>query len=355
MVRRLVPELEARRYLIEGFDEFPAIPADVMEQWKAPFGAREAWQLDVRDATVPGPHGPVPVRVYTPPGAAPDGGRACLVWMHGGAFAWGDLDMAEADEVARGVAGRADVVVVSVDYRLCAIPPELGGAVGGAVDGRVDGDGRPVRFPVPQDDCEAVLAAVRAEPERFGVDAGLVAVGGASAGASLAASVTWRAARAGRPPWQTLLVYPMLHPELPAPDDELAEALRSAPAALQFPWWMTVAIQHATLGDGRAPTQDTHPGIGEDLALFPPTYVENCEFDAFRSSGQLFAQQLRAAGVDVVEVTRPGVPHGHLDLVGFRPAGDTLDSLAERLRVTLVTVEPGASAGQGPCGRSATA
>ena len=48
----------------------------------------------------------MPVRVYMPTGPAPDGGRACLVWMHGGAFAWGDLDMAEAHEVARGIAGR---------------------------------------------------------------------------------------------------------------------------------------------------------------------------------------------------------------------------------------------------------
>ena len=55
--------------------------------------------------TVAGPHGPVPVRVYAPPTPAPPGGRPCLVWMHGGAFAWGDLDMPEAHEVARELAG----------------------------------------------------------------------------------------------------------------------------------------------------------------------------------------------------------------------------------------------------------
>ena len=42
--------------------------------------------------------------------------------------------------------------------------------------------------------------------------------------------------------------------------------------------------------------------------------------------------RLRAAGVDVVETTRAGVPHGHLDLVGFAPARRTLDALASRLR-----------------------
>lgn len=328
MTRSLVPGLEARRHLIEAYADHATVPEAVTARWKAPFGPPEDWDLTITPAVVPGPHGPVPVRVYAPRGAAPEGGRAGLVWLHGGAFAWGDLDMAEAHEVARGVAGRAGAVVVSVDYRLCPVPPELGGTV----DGRVDGTGRPVRFPVPVDDCAAALEAVTADPARFGVDPDRVAIGGASAGASLAASVTLRAAAAGRVPWQTLLVYPMLHPELPAPDDELAEALAAAPRALRFPAWMLEATRRTVLGEGDHPPDDeVFPGLAADLGRFPPTYVENCEFDAFRASGEAFSRRLRAAGVDVVEVTRAGVPHGHLDLVGFAPAHDTLDALAGRL------------------------
>ncbi|MBD3943510.1 alpha/beta hydrolase fold domain-containing protein [Microbacterium sp. NEAU-LLC] len=331
MTRLFVPELEARRHLLDGYDDHPSIPQSVVDQWKAPFGPAEEWDLSVTDEELPGPHGPVPVRVYTPRGPVPDGGRACLVWMHGGAFVWGDLDMPEAHEVARGVAGRADAVVISVHYRRCPVPPELNGTI----DGRVDELGQPVRFPVPQDDCAAVLDEVRAGAARFGVDPARIAVGGASAGASLAASATLRAARAGRAPWQTLLVYPLVHPELPAPDDELAEALAAVPTALQIPRWMHDAIQRTTLGDVDRPREeDFTPGISDSLGLFPPTYVENCEFDALRSSGQLFSEQLRTAGVDVVESMRAGVPHGHLDLVGFRPAAETLDALAARLRET---------------------
>ncbi|MEV4715368.1 alpha/beta hydrolase fold domain-containing protein [Micromonospora sp. NPDC049374] len=206
MIRLLVPEIEARRHLIEGYAQFPDVPEDVTNLWKAPFGPPEEWDLCVAEQTIDGPHGPVPVRVYMPTGPAPDGGRACLVWMHGGAFAWCDLDMAEAHEVARGIAGRADVVVVSVDYRLCPVPAELGGTV----DGRVDERGRPVRFPIPQDDCAAVLDAVRDDSARLGVDASRIAIGGASAEAALVAAVTLRTVADGHPPWQTLLVYPML-------------------------------------------------------------------------------------------------------------------------------------------------
>ena len=61
--------------------------------------------LNMEDAEVRGRHGVVPVRIYPPPGGAAEN-AAPLVWAHGGAFAWGDLDMAEAHEVARGIAGR---------------------------------------------------------------------------------------------------------------------------------------------------------------------------------------------------------------------------------------------------------
>ncbi len=325
---RLVPELEARRHLLDGYASFRELPDEVSARWKAPFGPPEEWDLEVAPTTVAGPHGPVPVRVYTPSSPAPARGRACLVWMHGGAFAWGDLDMPEAHEVARGVAGRADAVVVSVDYRLCPVPRELGGTG----DDRLDERGRRVCFPVPQDDCAAVLDAVRADPARFGADPARVAIGGASAGAALAAGVTVRACDQGRPPWQCLLVYPLLHPGVPEPDDELAAALAAAPAALAFPPDMSEAIDRAMLGGGReTATPYAYAGLSEDLSTFPPTYVENSELDAFRASGHRFAEQLRAAGVDVVEATRPGVPHGHLDLVGFAPAAATLDALAARL------------------------
>ena len=54
-----------------------------------------------------------------------------LVWLHGGGFAGGTLDMREADQVARELADRTGGLVFSVDYRL-------------ARDG--------VHFPVPHED-----------------------------------------------------------------------------------------------------------------------------------------------------------------------------------------------------------
>lgn len=62
------------------FAEFSRDPAE----WSAPAEVR------IQDGEVPGPHGPVPCRVYSP--ARPSGNG--LVWVHGGGFHSGDLDMA---------------------------------------------------------------------------------------------------------------------------------------------------------------------------------------------------------------------------------------------------------------------
>src|SRR4051794_18743624 len=98
------------------------------------------------ETAAPGPHGPVPVRVYEPAG---DGAaRPCLVWVHGGGFIGGDLDMGEADWTAREICARAGAIVVSVDYRL-------------AVDG--------VHYPIPLNDCVAAVDWVRGNTALLGI------------------------------------------------------------------------------------------------------------------------------------------------------------------------------------------
>ncbi|MFC8733479.1 alpha/beta hydrolase fold domain-containing protein [Luteimicrobium sp. NPDC057192] len=323
---RFVPEIEERLGLVAPYPTYGEIPAEKEARWKAPYGPPESWPLDVVDTAVPGPHGKVPVRVYVPAPPPPPAGRPGLVWVHGGAFAFGDLDMPEADTTARGVAGRAGAVVVSVDYRLCPAPAELGG--GGA--DRVDERGRPVRFPVPHDDCLAAFTAVRDGAADLGLDPARLAIGGASAGGCLAAGAALRLSDEGRAPWQLLLVYPVLHPVLPDPSPELAEALDAVPPSLLFPAGARTGITRAYLGDGPA-TPYAFAGLAPNLSGLPPTFVENAELDVLRASGERFAEQLRHAGVAVESVLRRGVPHGHLDSVGLAAAASTMDDLARRL------------------------
>ena len=68
----------------------------------------------VRDDAIPGPGGPLKVRVYTPRGHR----RAwpLIVVFHGGGWILGDLD--SQDMIARGLSVSAGAMVMSVDYRL---------------------------------------------------------------------------------------------------------------------------------------------------------------------------------------------------------------------------------------------
>ena len=103
------PDVAARFPLLDGL-------TSMREAYGTPEGLAqirgyESWDPRVRppdvatrEETVPGPHGPVPVRIYSPDAA---GGLPCLVWAHGGGVLGGDLDMREADWTAREVCARA--------------------------------------------------------------------------------------------------------------------------------------------------------------------------------------------------------------------------------------------------------
>ena len=127
----------------------------------------------VEDRTVPGPAGPIPIRIYTP--AAGHAPRPALVYIHGGGWVIGDPDM--TDSICRVVANRAECVVVSVDYRLS---PEH-------------------KFPVPFDDCYAAFTWVAENASSIGVDGSRLAVGGDSAGGNLSAAVALRHAMRAAP------------------------------------------------------------------------------------------------------------------------------------------------------------
>lgn len=159
----------------------------------------------------------VPVRLYEPQ-IAPSGALtkpsgepwATLIWAHGGSFMRGDLDWPESDWVAHQFAGHG-VRVIAVDYALASDT---------------------VKAPAPANDVAAVLRWVES---RYG---GAILVGGASAGANLAAEaaiIQAAVAEAGiaGPSSGVIMMYPTLHRKQ-RPNAAIAQIVTDLPEIRRF-------------------------------------------------------------------------------------------------------------------------
>ena len=250
------------------------------------------------------------LRVYRPP--EPDGRG--LVWVHGGGFTAGGLDMPESDWVSRELADRG-VTVFAVNYRLA---------------------GAATRYPAPSDDVLSAWRCATALAEEYVVSPVRLALGGASAGANLATGAVIRMLAGGEHPLPAcvVLAYPTLHVDQPSPSAELEAALAAAPAADRFAPPRISAMYRAYLGEEiSTPPVAAVPGLASrtHLSGFPPTLILLSEIDDLRASGEGFAGQLAAARVRVRVETEWGALHGHLN----RPGDDTARRSLERIEARL--------------------
>jgi acetyl esterase/lipase len=308
------PDVAARFHYLDG------LPS-VREAYTTPRGREqirryESWEptigpptVHTREAAATGPHGAVPVRIYTPHSAA-SSSRPCLVWLHGGGFIGGDLNMREADWTAREVCARADSVVVSVDYRL---------AVGG------------VSYPVPHDDAVAAVNWVRDRADALGVDSSRISIGGASAGGNLSAGAALRLRdREGWLPASLLLAYAPLHALIPPPSPSLAVALAELPPLFQRPTMDGHPLAVNYLGGPLSSADGYAFPANAVLDGLCPTLVINAEYDDLRASGEAFTAALAVAGIDVRQVMVRGVLHGFLNQPAeLEPVGQCLDLMSE--------------------------
>jgi acetyl esterase/lipase len=310
-------DVAARFHYLDGLSSLREAYADPVliqrirqfETWDTPEGPPA---VHIREGSVPGPHGPVPVRIYTPAADVP-AGAPCLVWLHGGGFIGGDLDMREADWTAREVCEGAGAVVVSVDYRL---------AVGG------------VCYPVPHDDTVAAVGWVRDRAEDLGVDPARITVGGASAGANLAAGAALKLRdRDGWVPAALALVYPALHTRIPPSSPSLAAALTELPPLFREPPGEGNPLHENYLGGPLSSSDGYAFPASAVLDGLCPTLVLNAEYDHLRASGEAFTAAAAVAGVDVRQVTIRGMLHGFLNLPAeVEPVRRCLDLIAGTVR-----------------------
>ena len=202
--------------------------------------------------------GTATLRVHRPKNLA--GQRPCVYWMHGGGLVLGDnkMDDARFDSWCN----EYGIVGVSVDYRLA---PEF-------------------PYPTPLEDCYAGLAWVHQNAESLGIDATRIGIGGASAGAGLAAGLALLARDRGdlSVAFQ-LLIYPMIDDRQITVSSTWSDPIWS-PAANTFGWT-------AYLGDKKG-TSDVEPyaapARATDLSGLPPTLISVGALDGFSDRAQQF-------------------------------------------------------------------
>ncbi|GGK91161.1 alpha/beta hydrolase [Nocardia jinanensis] len=257
----------------------------------------------IRNRYLPGARGRVPIREYLP--ATPDPVAPPLLWLHGGAFVSGGLDQLESHAVALRVAetGRR---VHTVDYALIPRFRAWGPPKYQPSDNR---------YPAPLDDVLTAVSDLMSEESR-------IVLGGASAGACLAASAALRLRDSSGPaPAGLILAYATLHAELPRLPHPVRDRLRGRRRIGTFTPQVIRRMNLNYAGSEellRDP--DVFPGGGK-LTGLPPVLLLDAAYDSLSASSTTFAGELAEAGIETEHLVVPDTRHGFLNRprsAGFR-------------------------------------
>jgi acetyl esterase len=284
---QIVSALEAAAKL--GLKPIEAMnPAEARAQMEATAQSRKAEPLPVariEDRNIPGPVGPIPVRLYWPNAS---GNVPAIAYYHGGGHVIGSLDT--HDLIARNLCAGAEALVVSVDYRM----------------------GPEHRFPAAVEDSFAALEWLHGNAASLGADPNRLGVHGDSAGANLAAVVALMARDAGGPALRLQsLVYPVADYTLKSASyDTFAEGYGLLTRAAMV-WFQNHYLRSpADAEDWRA-----SPIKAASLAGVAPAIVVTAECDVLHDDGERYTEALRGAGVAVEYREYKGMIHGFFGMV----------------------------------------
>jgi len=242
----------------------------------------------VQELQVPGPGGPIALRLYRPllRTHADLGLLPVLVYFHGGGWTIGDLDT--HDTLCRELADRAGCAVISVDYRLA---PEH-------------------RFPAAVEDSIAATRWVRNHAGALFLDAKRIAVGGDSAGANLAAVVAISMREADEP----FLAYQLLI--YPATDMRCCAPSHVTNGSGYLLTRESIAYYHNHYVQNPADDLDwrASPLLHPNLSRLPSALVVTAGFDPLRDEGLQYAQRLSEDGTPAISVCFERQIHGFITM-----------------------------------------
>jgi acetyl esterase len=234
----------------------------------------------VEDFSIPARDGhALPARLY-----APSAGRLpVLLYFHGGGFMIGSI--ASHDVLCRQLSHLAGCAVVSVDYRLAPTH----------------------KFPSAANDAADALKWLAVNAQKLGLDAARLAVGGDSAGGTLAIVCAVLARDAGLPLALQLLFYPgcAAHQSTPS-HRKFAQGFVLDEVVIT--WFFNHYIRSpADRDDWRFAPLDA--ADAPDLEGVAPAWLGLAECDPLHDEGVMYADKLRTAGVAVDLDIYRGVTH----------------------------------------------
>ena len=261
--------------------------------WVQRFMGEAEPSVQIGDQRYPGPTAEQPLRIYTPPGEGP---FPVVAWIHGGGFWMGD-ELAMWDATCSRLAKQVGAVVASIGYRLAPEHP----------------------FPAAVEDSFAGLRFVAAHAGEWRGDASRLAVMGGSAGGNLAAVMAQRARDEGGP----ALAYQVLIVPAVTADDGATESRRMFAAGYGLDGVSDMVAAYLPNPADRTLAWAS-PLLAERFGGLPPALILTAEFDPLRDEGELYAERLRGAGVEVTQQRMAGAIHGFLGSSEDSAAGEAL-------------------------------
>jgi len=231
-----------------------------------------------------------------------------LLYLHGGGFTIGNLET--HDSLCRQLALRSGAAVLALDYRLA---PEH-------------------RFPTAVNDSWAAMKWLGEQGEALGLDSTRLAVGGDSAGGTLAAVAALHARDIGLRLALQLLITPgtTAHQDTPSHRQFANGFLLDAEG---IAWFFEHYIAREDRSDWRFA-----PLNADDVEGVAPACVILAECDPLVDEGVAYADKLRAAGVAVDLELYRGVTHDFIKMARSLPeAGRAMDAAAAALKKAFET------------------
>lgn len=269
--------------------------AEILDPPRAPLARVENLHIPADDGH------PLPARLYA---ASTRPGLPVMLYCHGGGFTIGNLET--HDSLCRQLALRSGAAVVALDYRLAPEHP----------------------FPRAVDDSWAALHWLAGHAGTLGLDGGRLAVGGDSAGGTLAAVAALHARDAGLPLALQVLITPGATAHADTPSHRLfANGFLLDAAGIA--WFFDHYIAHHHRSDWRFA-----PLNADDAEGVAPACVVLAECDPLVDEGLAYADKLRAAGVAVELELYRGLTHDFIKMGRVLPeAALAQQVIADALRV----------------------